>query len=257
VRVATWNVNGLRARLEFVKIWLKQRNPDVVALQELKLTDEQFPAEEIAAAGYRAFTHGQKSWNGVAILYRGEARIHQRGLPGQEDLGARLISAEVGDLVVTSLYCPTGKHTGHDDYPRKLAWYDALIEHLSSVRMAEGAAVLGGDFNVCPTGLDSWNEEEFRGGIFHTDEERARIHRLLELGFADAFRELHPDTQAFTWWDYRGGAFHRKQGLRIDLLLASPRAMARVRSVTIDRDFRKKQDGLTASDHAPVVAELD
>jgi exodeoxyribonuclease-3 len=257
VRIATWNINGLRARLDFLRIWLRERQPDVVGLQELKLTDDQFPSEAIEAEGYRALVHGQKSWNGVAILFRGDAKVTQRGLPGQEELGARLISADVDGLSFTSLYCPNGKHLGHDDFPRKLAWYDSLIEHLGEQRMADGTAIVGGDFNICPSALDSWNEEKLRGEIFHTDEERARMQRLAALGFEDAFRKLHPDTREFSWWDYRGGAFHRKQGLRIDFLLASTAALARVRSVEIDRDFRKKRDGLTASDHAPVIADLE
>jgi len=193
----------------------------------------------------------------VAILTRDGARVTQRGLPGQEDLGARLISADVGDLVFTTVYCPNGKHTGHEDFPRKLAWLDALAEHLEANGDPTRPSVLCGDFNVCPGALDSWNEEDFRGSIFHTDEERARVERLLAWGFVDVFRALHPDTRAFSWWDYRGGAFHRRQGLRIDLLLATPPAMQRVRSAEIDRDWRKKRDGLTASDHAPVVADLD
>jgi exodeoxyribonuclease-3 len=190
-------------------------------------------------------------------LCREHLQVTQRGLPGQQALGARLISADIGDLSFTSLYCPNGKDLEHDDYQRKLAWYDALIDHLEQTSQAGRVAILGGDFNICPAPLDSWNEQKFRGEIFHTDEERARLQRLRDLGFSDAFRKLHPDTQAFSWWDYRGGAFHRKQGLRIDFLLASAAALARVRSVEIDRDFRKKHDGLTASDHAPVIANLD
>jgi len=256
MRVATWNINGLRARLDFLRLWLADRKPDVVGLQELKLTDDQFPHAEIEAAGYHAVTHGQKSWNGVAILSRDEAHVLQRGLPGQADFGARLITAEVSGLTFTTVYCPNGKHTGHEDFPRKLKWYDALAEHLAATIRPERPAVLCGDFNICPTGLDSWNEEGFRGEIFHTDAERERFSRVLSAGFVDVFRRLHPDEQEFSWWDYRGGAFHRKHGLRIDFLLATDAAAARVQSVQIDREYRKKQDGLTASDHAPVFADL-
>jgi len=257
VRVATWNINGLRARLDFVRHWLRDRQPDIVGLQELKLTDEQFPHEELSEEGYQAVCHGQKSWNGVAILSRGAAEVRQRGLPGQEGAGARLITADVGDLAFTTIYCPNGKDVGHEDFPRKLAWLDALARHLEECGDPKRPAILCGDFNVCPAALDSWNEEEFRGGIFHTDEERGRFRRLLEWGFADVFREMHPDAQAFSWWDYRGGAFHRKQGLRLDILLATPAAMRRVRAVEIDREYRKKKEGLTPSDHAPVFADLD
>lgn len=256
MRIATWNVNGLRARQDFVLHWLRARQPDVVGLQELKLPDDQFPHEVFEAEGYRAACHGQKSWNGVAILARETPRVTARGLPGQEDLGARLLAAEVGGLSFTTVYVPNGKHVGHEDFPRKLAWLDALIEHVSGSASAQAPRVLCGDFNLCPGAIDSWDEAGLAGRIFHTEEERSRFARLLAAGFVDVFREQHPDTQAFSWWDYRGGAFHRKQGLRIDLLLASPEASARVKSAEIDRDYRKKKEGLTASDHAPVIADL-
>lgn len=256
MRIATWNINGLRARLDYVRHWLAARKPDVVGLQELKLTDEQFPHDELEAAGYRAVTHGQKAWNGVAILSREPAEIVQKGLPGQEDFGARLITAEVAGLSFTTVYCPNGKHLEHEDFPRKLAWLDALAGHLEE-RLDPGApAVVCGDFNICPQPLDSWNEDLLAGGIFHTDDERSRFRRLLDGGLVDVYRRLHPDKQAFSWWDYRGGAFHRKMGLRIDFLLATPALVERAEAVEIDRDYRKKKDGLTASDHAPVYADL-
>ena len=257
MRVATWNVNGLRARLDFFLHWLRERQPDVIGLQELKLSNEQFPHAELEAAGYRAATHGQKGWNGVAIVSRAPVEVTQKGLPGQEEFGARLISADVGDLSFTTLYVPNGKHLGHDDFRRKLGWLDALVAHLRARHAPERPTILCGDFNVCPTGLDSWNEEARQGAIFHTEEERTRFQQLLESGFVDVFRERFPETRAFSWWDYRGGAFHKGEGLRIDFLLASPGAMARVRAVEIDRDYRKKKDGLTPSDHAPVTADLD
>lgn len=255
MRIATWNVNGLRSRLDFVAHWLRAREPDVVGLQELKLSDEQFPHDFFESLGYRAACYGQKAWNGVAVLAREEPRVIQRGLPGHESFGARLISVELADLSFTTVYCPNGKHLEHEDYPRKLLWLEALAEHMAP-KDPSVAAVLCGDFNVCPGPLDSWNEAGMKGQIFHTDEERQRFGRLLELGFVDVFRERNPDLQAFSWWDYRGGAFHRKQGLRIDFLLATQPALLRVKSVEIDREYRKKQDGLTASDHAPVIADL-
>jgi exodeoxyribonuclease-3 len=181
----------------------------------------------------------------------------QRGLPGQEELGARLLSVRAGDLEFTTLYCPNGKHTGHEDYPRKLAWLDALAEYLAQRARTDARSVVCGDFNVCPEPIDSWNEELLRGAIFHTDAERERFGRLLAAGFVDLFRRLHPDEQAFSWWDYRGGAFHRRMGLRIDLLLATPPALARIRAAEIDREYRKKQDGQTPSDHAPVWVDLE
>lgn len=256
LRIATWNVNGLRARLDFVLAWLKARQPDVVGLQELKLSDDKLPGEAFEALGYQVASHGQKAWNGVAILSREQARVTQRGLPGQEESGARLISADVAGIEFTTIYCPNGKHLGHDDYPKKLAWFDSLVAHLGEATQPDRARVLCGDFNVCPTELDTWDEAGMAGEIFHTEAERARIRALFELGFVDLFRARHPDERSYSWWDYRDGAFHRGHGLRIDFVLGSRAVVERLESVTIDREWRKKQDGLTASDHCPVYADL-
>ncbi len=258
MRIATWNINGLRARLDFILHWLRERKPDVVGLQELKLSDDQFPHDAFEEAGYRAATHGQKAWNGVAILTRSEAEpaeVTQTGLPGQEEFGSRLISAKVAGISFTTLYCPNGKTLEHADYGRKLAWYETLAEHVAATLRPGDPVVLCGDFNICPSALDSWHAKP--EGIFHTEEERARLQRLLDWGLVDVFRERHPDSAEFSWWDYRGGAFHRKHGLRIDFLLATKSLLERVRSVEIDREYRKKKEGLTASDHAPVFADLD
>ncbi|MFQ5525027.1 MAG: exodeoxyribonuclease III [Thermoanaerobaculia bacterium] len=254
MRVATWNVNGLRSRLEFVKIWLRERKPDLVALQELKLEDEKFPHDELEAEGYTAAVHGQKAWNGVAVLCRRPVEIVQRGLPGQEELGSRLLTIGLGELRFTSLYCPNGKSVDHQDFPRKLAWFESLADHLESASTAARPAVVCGDFNICPEGIDSWNEAGKKGKIFHTGEERRRFQSLLDLGFTDLYRSSHPDRQAFSWWDYRAGSFHKNRGLRIDFLLGSA-SLGEVTAVEIDREFRKKQDGLTPSDHAPVWAD--
>lgn len=257
MRIATWNVNGLRARQDFLLHWLRAREPDLVALQELKLPDGQFPHDAFAQAGYQALAHGQKSWNGVALLARKPVTPVQIGLPGQEELGARWLEAEVEGLLVASVYCPNGKHIGHPDFAKKLAWYDALGEHLAARHRADAGLVLGGDFNVCPAPIDSYDEAALAGQIFHTDAERARFRRLLDWGLVDLFRDRNPELRAFSWWDYRAGAFHRGHGLRIDFLLGTAPVRARVRAVTIDREWRKKQADLTASDHAPVIAELD
>jgi exodeoxyribonuclease-3 len=256
VRLATWNVNGLSARLPFVLHWLRARRPDVVGLQELKLQDERFPHAELEACGYRAVTFGQRAWNGVAILSRAPIEARQRGLVGQEEAGARLLSAAVDGLSFTTIYVPNGKYVGHEDFPRKLAWLDALGAALARRDPLE-PAVLCGDFNVCPGPLDSWNEAELHGSVHHTDEERSRIAALFRLGLVDVFRAQHPDLVAYSWWDYRGGSFHRGQGLRIDLLLASAPLAARVRAVEIDREYRKKKEGHIPSDHAPVIVDID
>ena len=255
MRVATWNVNGLRSRLDFVKIWLRERKPDLVALQELKLEDDQFPREEFEAEGYFAAVHGQKAWNGVAVLARERPEVLQRGLPGQEELGSRLLTARVGELSFTSVYCPNGKSVEHEDFARKLAWFESLADHLEGSSAAAGPAIVCGDFNICPQAIDSYNEAGKAGKIFHTQRERRVFQSLLDLGFADLYRQLHPQRQAFSWWDYRAGAFHKNQGLRIDFLLGSDQ-LPGVSATEIDRDYRKKQEGLTPSDHAPVWADL-
>ena len=258
MRVATWNINGLRARLDFLRLWLEARQPDVVGLQELKVSDEEFPADVFEALGYRAATYGQKAWNGVAVLSRHPIEVLDRGLAGEAEFGSRLLRVKTGDLDFTTVYCPNGKDLGHDDFPKKLAWFDSLLAYWSN-HDRDAPSVLCGDFNVVPATLDSWvgAASETDSTLFHTKAERDRFAKLLDLGLVDLFRARHPDEQKFSWWDYRGGAFHRGQGLRIDLVLASPSVAQRVTKVEIDRDFRKKKDGLLPSDHAPVYADLE
>ncbi len=253
--LATWNINGLRARLDFLRHWLRARQPDVVGLQELKLEEPQFPFAELEAEGYSALVHGQKAWNGVAVLSWTPARLLDKGLEGSQGHEARLIAAEIGDLVFVTVYCPNGKDLDHPDFRWKLEWLDRLNDYARSRLSLGRPTILCGDFNLCPEALDSWDEERLKGTIFHTDEERQRFRRLKELGFVDLFRRLHPERQAFSWWDYRAGAFHKNQGLRIDLILGAGLA-DRVESAEIDREYRKKKDGLIPSDHAPVLVRL-
>ena len=257
MRIATWNVNGLRARLDFILTWLAARQPDVVGLQELKVSDEEFPEGAFRELGFTAAVHGQKGWNGVGILSRLPMEPVQLGLPGQASFGARLIGARVAGLTFFTAYCPNGKALDHPDFERKLVWFDDLAAFWRGAGDAGDAAVLCGDFNVVPTAEDSWHGAAGDGRLFHTAAERQRLAALESLGLQDLYRDRHRDGQAFTWWDYRGGAFHRGQGLRIDFLLGTRRVAERVTDVRIDRDFRKKQRGLTASDHAPVIADLD
>ena len=257
MRIATWNVNGLRARLEYILMWLNDRQPDVVGLQELKVTDEDFPHEPFVKAGYRVATHGQKSWNGVAILSRQPFELTQSGLPGQDDSGARLISAHIGGLDFTTVYCPNGKDIAHADYPRKLTWFDDLADFWAKNHLTSDAAILCGDFNIVPDANDSWQGTLADGTVFHTQDERKRLQAIKDLGLTDLFRDRFPDEKQFSWWDYRGGAFHRGQGLRIDFILGNEGVRSRTREVSIDRDYRKKKESLTASDHAPVLVEVD
>ena len=267
--IATWNINGMQARLGFVRHWLQARTPDVVLLQELKLPADRFPHAELETAGYQAVVHGQKSWNGVAILTRTETvrAVHgvARGLPGAAEQGARLVAVELelagwGALHCCSVYVPNGRSVDHPEFAHKLAFLDGLIDFTRGRSAAAGGAgpplIIGGDFNLCPAPLDTWDEEAWAGKIFHTAAERSRFQALSELGLVDLFRARHPDRRLFSWWDYRAGDFHQNRGLRIDLLLAALPVAARSGEVWIDRDYRKKKEGMIASDHAPVIAEL-
>ncbi len=256
MRVATWNINGLKARIDYLALWLESRRPDVVGLQELKTEDGQFPHERFAELGYTAHVHGQKAWNGVAVLCRQPADVLQVGLPGQEDFGSRLIMVRVGGLRFTTVYCPNGKTLEHADYARKLAWFDALAAFWADTHGSDEPGVMCGDFNICPEILDTWRGVAGDGEIFCTADERARFDALVRLGLVDLWRDRHPEERSFSWWDYRGGSFHRGHGLRIDTLLGTESVRRRVKDVVIDREFRKKQGELSPSDHAPVYADL-
>jgi len=226
-----------------------------VALQELKSPTRSFPRAELEALGYQAVVHGEKGWNGVAILARKPLDLVQVGLANQEDFGARFVSARVEGLSVASVYCPNGKSITHADFPRKLAWYDALAAHWAGRHAADEPALLGGDFNVCPGALDSWDEAGHAGGIFHTDDERARFRALLGADCSTVPR-APPRRAGVHLVGLPRRRLHKKQGLRIDLLLATRPVLDRVAAVEIDREYRKKQGGFTASDHAPVFADL-
>ena len=257
MRIATWNINGLRARLSFLLLWLKERKPDLVGIQEIKIEDKNFFYEVLETAGYYALVHGQKAWNGVAILSREPLQLVQKGLPGEDEMGARLISASLGELNFTTIYCPNGKQVTHADFQRKLKWLDSLIHYLRKEQNPSQSAIVCGDFNICPSPFDTWNEELFNGEIFHTQEERMRFQHLLDYGLFDIYRELQPDDHSFSWWDYRGGAFHKNEGLRIDFLLSTSPIFKKTQRVIIDREYRKKRANLTPSDHVPVWIDLD
>lgn len=249
-------MNGLRARLEYVLHWIRARRPDIVGLQELKVQDELFPKAVFEEEGYHALIHGQKAWNGVAILTREPAVARQVGLPGQEEFGARLLTADVQGLSFTTVYVPNGKSLDHADFGRKLVWLDDLARHFREHHDPSAANVLCGDFNVVPEPIDSWNEDQLAGTIFHTESERQRFAYFLQWGFSDLFRHKNPRERMFSWWDYRGGSFYRNRGLRIDFLLGTQPVARELAAARVDRDYRKKKDGLTASDHAPVIADL-
>jgi len=250
--IATWNVNSVRSRLDRLLAWLDRRRPDVVCLQETKVVDEDFPRAAIEAAGYRCLINGQKTYNGVAVLSREEARPLVSALPGDgPDAERRLLAAEVGGVAVASVYCPNGQEVGSDKYAYKLDWYARLRRLLEERFSPAQPLAVCGDFNVAPADRDVWDPERWRGQVLFSDPERRALAALNEWGLEDTLRRLHPEGGIYTWWDYRFGAFHRGWGLRIDHVLATPSLAARCIAVDVDRDERK---GDKPSDHAPVVA---
>jgi exodeoxyribonuclease-3 len=251
VKLATWNVNSLTARLPRVLEFLDAHAPDVIALQETKVAGDAFPEAELRDAGYHAVHHSAGRWAGVALLVRDglEAGAPSYGLPGEaaED-EARWVEATVDGLRIASVYVPNGRAIGTEAFAQKLQFLAAMAERAPAVD-----AVLG-DYNVCPADLDVYDPAAFVGSTHVTPEERAALARVREAGgLVDAFRRLHPDEPGFTWWDYRAGHFHKKMGLRIDLALLKAPVAERVRICGIDRDFRK---GPKPSDHAPLLVGL-
>lgn len=256
MKIATWNINSVRARLDRLLEYLKTREPDVLCLQELKCTEEQFPLLELQALGYRAEVFGQKTYNGVAILSKQPVTDVARNM-GTGDEQARLICGTVDGVTIVNLYAPNGQSVDSEAYQYKLEWYSRLSRWLEP--KAQGELLVCGDFNVAPEAIDTWDPALWDGQTLFTSRERSALKQVMEHNrLVDLFRAKHPgEAGRFSWWDYRAGAFHLNRGLRIDLILGTAPILPRVRSVTIDRDFRKKKEGLTPSDHAPVLVELD
>ncbi len=256
VRLATFNVNGIRARLPALLRWLEESQPDIACLQELKAPAEHFPAVALRSAGYEAIWHGQKSWNGVAILSRaGPPRERRRVLPGdEEDLHSRYIEAVVGDLVIGSLYLPNGNPAPGPRFDYKLRWLERFLDHAADL-LAEGhPTVLAGDFNVIPTDLDVYAPERWRDDALFRPEVRAAYRALLDQGWTDALRALHPDERIYTFWKYLREAFTRDAGLRIDHVLLSPALARGLAAAGVDSKVRARDK---ASDHAPVWVEIE
>lgn len=254
MKIASWNVNSINMRLPHVLDWLTKHKPDALLLQELKCTDDKFPLAEIEAAGYKAAVHGQKSWNGVAILSPHDITDIHRGLPGDDsDEQARYIEASINGLRVASIYLPNGNPVDSEKYPYKLRWFDRLIAHARELLAQDIAVVLGGDYNIIPEPRDchdpaAWAED----ALFRLDSRR-KFRSLVHLGYTDAFRVMNDDSEQYTFWDYQAGAWPRNNGIRIDHLLLSPRAADRLKDCRIDREPRAAEK---ASDHTPIYAEL-
>lgn len=255
MKIATFNVNGVNGRLPVLLRWLEQSAPDVVCLQELKASDEKFPAEAIRKAGYGAIWHGQKSWNGVAILTReAEPTETRRGLSGDpDDAQSRYIEAAVNGVLVGCLYLPNGNPAPGPKFDYKLRWFERLMSHAAELLASGAPVVLAGDFNVMPTDLDVYKPERWVDDALFRPEVRETFRRLVGQGWLDALRELHPDERIYTFWDYFRNAWGRDAGLRIDHLLLSPPVAKRLVAADVDREVRGWEK---ASDHAPVWIEL-
>lgn len=255
MRIATYNVNGVNGRLPVLLRWLAETGPDIVCLQELKAPDEKFPESAICALGYEAAWAGQKSWNGVAILSRvGPIEVTRRGLPGEpEDVQSRYIEAAVAGIVIGCLYLPNGNPRPGPKFDYKLRWFERLLAHAAELIGTGLPVVLAGDYNVMPTERDVYKPERWLEDALFAPEVRAAYGRLLEQGWTDALRTLHPDATIYTFWDYFRNAYGRNAGLRIDHLLLSPALAGRLAAAEVDRDVRGWEK---TSDHAPVWIEL-
>lgn len=258
MKLVTWNVNSIRSRLDRVARWLHREQPDVVCLQELKVTDDAFPTDAIRDAGYHAAAYGQKTYNGVAILSLLEPKDVVRGMgPTDHDPEARLIGADVDGVRVFSAYFPNGRTVGSDTYAYKLDWIRRLRAYLERTASPSDAVVLAGDFNVAPRDEDVANPERWGGSVLCHDDARRALEELREWGFVDVFEKHHPDGGVFSWWDYQMLAFPKNDGLRIDHIFATEPLARRCTGAFIDRNERKGKKTDTPSDHAPVVAEFE
>lgn len=254
LRIATWNVNSVRARLPNVMEWLESFQPDILLLQETKCQDDDFPRLEIESMGYHAVIHGQKSYNGVAILSKRPAQDVVRGLPGDDaDAQARYLEASIDGLRVVSLYLPNGNPAPGEKFDYKLAWMRRLLNHARSLLVTEQPLVLAGDYNVCPTDDDVYAPAKWQDDALCRPESRSLFRQLLNLGLTEAFRSLHSEKGHYSFWDYQAGAWPRDEGLRIDHLLLSPQAADRLVACHMDKAPRGKEK---ASDHTPVWVEL-
>lgn len=259
MRLATWNVNSLTARLPLVLEWAEAHAPDVLCMQETKLADGTFPADAFRELGYESAHHGDGRWNGVAVVSKVGIEHPASGMGADEDaLGCRLLAATCAGIRVHSVYVPNGRSVDSEHYAYKLAWLAGLRRYLEE-RCDPGMPVaICGDFNVAPDDRDVWDPAQFSGMTHVTEPERRALGEILEWGLEDTFRRFHAEDGLFSWWDYRAGSFHKGHGMRIDLVLLSEVLAARCTGVEIDRDARKKSPaGHKPSDHTVVVAELD
>jgi exodeoxyribonuclease-3 len=253
MKIVSWNVNSLRVRLPQVIDWLQKEQPDLLALQETKMADEEFPVDEINAAGYHAIYSGQKTYNGVAIISKQKGKDTQTEIPGLDDPQRRFITATYGALQLINLYVPNGQMVGSDKFDYKLNWLGQLNSYLKQQLKKHAKFIVVGDYNIAPDDRDVHDPQLWEGQVMCSEPERAALQELLDLGFVDTFRLFEQEPNIFSWWDYRGAAFRRNRGLRIDLILASTPLQKQCTTCYIDIEPRKLE---RPSDHAPVVLEL-
>ncbi|HTW11078.1 MAG TPA: exodeoxyribonuclease III [Acidimicrobiales bacterium] len=256
MRLASWNVNSLKVRMDRVPEWLAYAQPDVLCLQETKLADAAFPHLAFAALGYESVHHGSGQWNGVAILSRIGAEHPVMGFAdgGEPDQDTRLITATCAGITVCSVYVPNGRSVGSEHYAYKLQWLARLRRHLDAVARPSDRVIVFGDFNIAPEDKDVWDPAAFVGSTHVTPQERQALADLQSWGLVDAFRTVWPEEKLYTYWDYRAGDFHEHRGMRIDLLLGTDAVTKHARWALVDRNARK---GKLPSDHAPLFVDVD
>ena len=254
MKLATWNVNSLKVRLEQVLDWFEQQSVDVLALQETKMTDDQFPVESFVSAGYHVSFSGQKTYNGVAIISRTPLSHVEIAIPGYDDPQRRVIAATVAGIRLINLYVPNGAAVGTDKYDYKLMWLSQVQEYVADQLNLYPQLAVVGDFNIAPEDLDVHDPIAWQGAVLVSPAERSEFQSLLNLGLVDSFRSLYPAVQAYSWWDYRAASFRRNLGMRIDHILLSQPLMAVCTDTLIDKQPRQHE---RPSDHAPVVVNID
>jgi len=253
-RIATWNVNSLRIRLPHVLKWLENVQPDVLALQETKLTDDNFPEDEFHAAGYQAAYAGQKTYNGVATLSKTGAKNIITDMPDYADPQRRVLCTDFNDLTVLNVYVPNGSEVGSNKYVYKLEWFSHLHTYIRELLTINHHVIILGDFNIAPEDRDVHDPEEWKGNVLVSEPERAEFRQLLSLGLKDSFRLFEQEAGSYSWWDYRAASFRRNRGLRIDHILVSTALAEKCLSCRIDKNPRSLE---RPSDHVPVIAEFN
>ena len=253
LKIASWNVNSLNVRLPHVLAWCDVTRPDILALQETKLTDDRFPADELLEAGYHSVYSGQKTYNGVAILSREPATDIVTDIDGLDDPQRRILGATIGDVRILDLYVVNGSEVGSEKFAYKMHWLEQVTKWIAAEMQRHDRLIVLGDFNIAPDDRDVHDPESWNGKILCSPQEREALQKILDLGFSDTFRQFEQEEKIWSWWDYRMAAFRRNMGLRIDLVLASA-ALAKVCSAAyVDKEPRRQE---RPSDHAPAIAEF-